>query len=179
MPTTKTITVYAWNELSEKAKDNARYKYFSNDYFWKDEYLDTLKKALDFFNASYDSVSWENISHDLTFHHDSEVLELKGARLFAYINNNYANIPNKDRSFLLDQNCYFTGYCGDEDFLDPLRAFMSRPSSDITYKDLIESCVESLLKAMRADYEYQISDEGLSETCEANEYQFDAQGRIV
>lgn len=103
--------------------------------------------------------------------HD-DIDELADIRLYKYLINNYADILAKD--------CPFTGVCYDEDFLDPLRQFLKKPTVNqgYTYQDLIDDCAASLLSALHNEGEYIYSDEGIKDMCLANEYEFTEDGSI-
>ncbi len=76
---------------------------------------------------------------------------------------------------ILDTCCVFTGYCMDDALTDNIYAFMDKPDAR-TFRDLLEDCFSQWIKACNADIEWQNSDEYISETIEANDYEFDEDG---
>jgi hypothetical protein len=140
--------------------------------------------------------------------HTDEINELTGVRLRTFILNNFYHvlferkkyvmkttsykkdgfgntIPDKSEKrriskiFFKETCCPFTGYCGDEDFLDPIREFILDPCKYTTLPDLIESCIEEVLESMENDYDNQMSDEYLTEYAEVNGYQFTENGKRI
>lgn len=174
------LQVFQIKELSKEAQERAHENYLSdkNEYFWMDEYLDSLKKGIEHFGFSLDnySIDWEcpartyiKISGP-----SEEVEELSGVRLFKYLQNNHMKTfckYSKKYVSVLAGDCPFTGYCGDEDFLSPVRGFMRKPNGT-TFKELVLECSDSLFSAASKDCEYQNSFEYFIEHAEANEYEF-------
>ena len=74
-------------------------------------------------------------------------------------------------------NCPLTGYCMDNEILDPIYKFLNKPEPHTNFKDLMEECFDSWIKACNADIEYQNSDETIKETIEANDYEFTREGK--
>jgi hypothetical protein len=68
--------------------------------------------------------------------------------------------------------------CYDETLLDPMREFIDKPDA-LTWQELADDCVRSLIDALHADGEYQYTDEALRESCEANAYEFYENGSIA
>ena len=64
---------------------------------------------------------------------------------------------------LSSEDCPLTGMCWDIDLIQGVRIGNTKIVLDSLHKDT----------------EYQYSDEGLTEMCEANEYEFDEEGKIV
>lgn len=70
---------------------------------------------------------------------------------------------------MMGEECALTGYCGDEAFLDPLRAFMERPRAGVGFDDLMRECCDSWAAGYCADIEWQGSDECAREELESEE----------
>lgn len=182
------INLYSFNELSEKAKKAAIENYLNSEHelFWCEENLRSIKEGLNFYGFSLDNrynIDFSSASNSyapIKSGHNDDIENLQGVRLYKYLNNNYSiywcKYHKKYRN-LLDGNCPFTGYCMDEDFLQPIKDFMKTPTN-INFVELMEECVYSCLKAIQNDYEYQNSDEYIIEHFEANNYQFLESGEI-
>jgi len=182
---TKTFDVFKFQELSDEAKEKALNDYVnSGDAFpFAQEYIDTLKKALPFYGFSLDDYSVDassaarshvSISYASSNGWHDEEDTLRYVRLWKFLKASYGEYYATHRKKylpVLAGDCPFTGICYDENFLDPIRSFMERPT-DITFKELMEDCVNSLLFAMQEDYEYQVSEDGFNEHCEGNDYEF-------
>ena len=113
-------------------------------------------------------------------HSHEEIENFSGARLFKYLQN-YMTLRSKYENKiinLLDGNCPFTGYCADEDFLDPIKEFMKSPKN-ITFRELMEECVHEGLKAIENDYEYQNSREYFEEETLSNNVEFTEEGEQI
>jgi len=175
------VSVYQFSELSESAKEKAisDFRVF-DEYSWSQEVLQSVEDGLEHFGASLSdySIDWNNIncsSWKISF---PEQGELSGVRLWKYLQNNhltYWNKYQKKTDELLSGNCPFTGVCFDEDFLDNIRKFIKRPDSS-TFEDLLEESVWNCFNAGCKDYEYQQSDEAITEMIEANDYEFTEDG---
>lgn len=128
-------------------------------------------------------INWESwdiywgINYSVTC--DDDIANLSGARLVAYLVNNYLGQKNKYKHSLLDGECFFTGFCGDEDLIDPIREFMLKPTEKTSFADLLSACLESWLVAVRRDYESQQEDEYIAEYLTANEYEYLENGNEI
>lgn len=92
------------------------------------------------------------------------------------------NCPNKGKwsnsyysGLFLETSCVLTGYCMDDDILDPIYKFLDKPSNQ-TFRDLLENCFDEWIKACNRDIDWQNSDEYISETISANDYEFEEDG---
>jgi hypothetical protein len=178
MPRTGTVTVYKYEELSDRAKEKARdwYQSCGDCFSWGEESLDSLKAFAEYFNLKIRDYSlggsdnrYNHVKWDLNF--DDHWLEIKNVRLWKYMNNQMV-LPG------LEGDCPFTGYGMDENLLDPIREFMKRPESntDVTWKDLIGRCIDKFVEAYRDEVDYAYSDEAVAESIECNEYEFTESG---
>jgi hypothetical protein len=202
MRTIKT-NVYAFNELAEDAKEKAIEKFRDNDteFAWSNEWMDSIKKGLEAFDAELSDWSIDCLCIGRSSYRIScdEGLEITGQRLRTYLlNNYYSNFftckpygqyeKRENGKYRYDRYsniqytetcCPFTGFCGDEDFMDVFRGFIKSPDNDRTLADLLKEAVEKTLYALQYDCEHQTSDEGITETIEANEYEFTADGAEI
>lgn len=180
------INLYSYNELSDEAKEKALENYQNDPYtgtYWMDENIDSILKALDFFECAVKDYSITYYNSNLSyvdFTRDEDILELSYIRLWKYIQNNYSTYRNQytkkiDNTFA--GNCPFTGISMDEGFLDPIREFLRKPT-DITFEELIEDCIHSCLVQIEREYEYQMSEEYFIDHCECNDYEFTADGEM-
>lgn len=79
------------------------------------------------------------------------------------------------KSLDLSGNCPFTGMCYDETILDAFRDC----NGDESLRDVLRDVEYRVLKDLHSEGEYIYSDEGLRELCEANEYEFEENGKLV
>lgn len=95
------------------------------------------------------------------------------------------NCPNKGKwsnsyysAITLENSCVLTGYCMDDEILNPIYEFLNKPIENISFRDLLENCFDSWVTACNSDYEYQNSDEYISETLADNDCDFEKDGSI-
>lgn len=191
---TVSISIFTFAELSEKAKQKALENYVYNDeYHWSHECLQSLKKGLDFFDCTLKSYSIDWLGYyDISIKEwDCKKTEnLSGNRLRTFILNSYGHalmqpkvyksksgLKRKSKVMFEETSCPFTGVCFDEDFLNVIRKFVAKPD-DRTFIELIEDAANAVIKSGQKDAEYQFSEEGYSDFCEANEIMFTEDGRI-
>jgi len=180
---TKTINVYEFDELSDQAKEYAisNYKDGNDEYFWMDEWSASLKEFAREFGIKHDyAVSPYSYSYctmkENNFTQEQE--ELTEIRLRTFILNNFYHILYERKPYgkyekrenskwkydryskiqYIETCCPFTGYCGDDDIIHPMREFIKNPYN-ITLKELIEDCLEAWKAGIVGDMEYQDSDE--------------------
>ena len=144
-------------------------------YSWESENVESLNSFCDCFDLSRPDfeISLSSHSYATAKIEDENIANLRGVRLWVYINNNILNYHPD----VLKGNCPFTGYCFDEILLDPIRAFIKKPF-DISYQDLIDECLNAWVKEYINDWTASKTDEYIREFCEANEYQFRLSGEV-
>ena len=77
-----------------------------------------------------------------------------------------------------DNSCVLTGVCYDDDILSPIYEFLNKPSDRIDFETLLNDCIYSLCASVNAEIEYQSSEEAITETIEANDYDFTEDGKL-
>lgn len=199
---TEIRSVYTFEELNENAKQKVKERIFRNGYFWQDEAwesLKALKKLFPGIKITQAEFSPHAFAYYQTGQIDDEILNLSGARLYAWVQNNlheylYQRKPQgkytkneitgkwaykrRSRIIYTETDCPFTGYCMDADILEPIRQFLKNPEKNTTLEDIISNCVNAWEKSAAADCEWQESDEYLKEHCEANGYEFTEEGDV-
>jgi hypothetical protein len=182
------IQLYKFDELKEDAQQEAIDNFINREreYFWMEDAINSLKKGLNFYGFemgnrySIDYSSANCSDADIRSGYNNEEEELQGVRLWKYLKNNFDTYYckySKKNEKTLGGNCPFTGYCVDENFLDPIREFIKEPK-DITFFELMEECTHEVLKAMENDYDYQNSEEYAREELTENDYDFTQNGEI-
>lgn len=182
-------TVYSFSELSDSAKQRAMDKFYSNGWepAWGDENISSLKEFYKLFDSLVES-GYRNWS-DVHFIGNADVLNLSGIRAMKYIWNNYGNKLFKGKYYYRngkqrysnvqkEASCVLTGYCMDDDVLQPIYDFLKKPDRR-TIKDLLQECVESWRIASERDDEYQQSEEYFAEEANANGWEFTEYGEMV
>lgn len=173
---TEEVKVLKYEELDDRAKEKARSWYTADNdcYGWHRENMQSLEGFAEAFNVKildYNLGGSDNRNQHVKFELqiDDNVDAMGGVRLWKWFNNQFA-MPD------LSGQCPFTGYCFDETLLDPIRKFMQRPSAGMTYKELIQDCVDEFCTEYANDVDYTYSDEAVAENIIANEYEFTEDG---
>ena len=174
----KETKVYEYNELSEEAKETALDEWIDSisEFVWMDEYLDSIQAGLKAFDCTLDdyNIDWLDTNRTSIKISAWDLEEDKEERdIETVLNEDY-----KDVIFSKD-GCPFTGFCGDENFLDPIRAFLKNPDKETTMKELMDDCVYSVLTAARKDAEYQMTEEYFIDHADANNFEFTEDGKMV
>ncbi|GCD12620.1 hypothetical protein [Clostridium tagluense] len=197
--------VYAYNELSARAKEKALQDFCNDeDYIGADN-----EKSLDKFSEIFPviNLSWEYgdrnfINFDLDCEYE-EIEKLTGVRLSKYLWNNYKTDLFQGKFFSLwskteksktnpkvgelkirhsktikDNCCVMTGYYVDEALLTPIYEFMNKPNDNITFKGLIAKCLNSWVKCCNEDYNFHYSEESFQENCDSNNWEFLISGKM-
>lgn len=194
----ETITIYKFNELSEKAQ---RYAWEHGPDF-SDSHDNEYRATLDAFEKVFDiKVYFDNVGNCIynpSFHYvkagaAAEAPENRPIRLATYIWNNYAAAIQKGKyystrgryvdgkytykyrysniTFEMD-NCPLTGVCMDYDILQPVIDCLHYKRFYNSINDLFNDCLGAFFRAWGAEIEYCQSFEYFTEMCDANDYEF-------
>lgn len=193
----KTIEVYSFDELSDAAKDNVRYWLNDGDNFGAECVIDDAKcmaalMGIEISNIYYSGFSSQGdgacfegsysykqgaakaikseAPQDAVLHRIAEGLQAIQRKHFYKL---HASIKHSGH--------YYHEYC------TQISVYKNNDYSDDdapanvaeTVSDLLRDFMRWIYKQLEADYEYQLSDETVSENCAANEYQFDVNGNII
>lgn len=169
------VTIYKFNELTEKAKDQAIYDFKAHHgYVSEDEAIASIQALakhfggtleryeVDFFNSMPCSPPKFEMPDDM------EENEIK-SRLDNLGEYNPETLKGTGE-------CKLTGYCIDEDAIDGFRKAYHEGERDL--KKLMEAAYDSWLEACQADCESYYEYENFGETCDANGYEFLASGKM-
>lgn len=155
---TETIEIFKFNELNDKAKERARDWYRNGlDFAWSDESLDSIKAFCEHFGARL--TGWSVGAYSpYSFDVDAPASLFRGLKL------RDVNRDAMPTGYCLDCALWFT-------FYDTFKATGCASKA-------FEAALDQAFKDWRADMEWQLSDECVDETIEANEYEFTEDGRI-
>ncbi len=186
-------TVYQFKELPEDVQEKIVSTWRDHDeYFWGDENenaLDAFKKTFPVTIGQWEYGYRNYINH--TENVEPEISALRGIRLYKYIVNNFGNDLHTNKVYYgknhkkrvsrisYYDDCPLTGYCIDEDILEPIKNFLKNPDNQTSLNDILSDCLESWLIACKNDYESWLSEEVIIEDIEANKYEFTIDGKIV
>lgn len=201
------INLYSFDELSDKAKENAMNKYYDNKdfyYIWDDAHK-TVKEFCEKTIVRTSINSWLEPNFN---HIEDDIINLKGVRLMKYFINNfdflykpkYLKSYNEHKEHRMIQNkiaintkskysfatsniqketsCNLTGVCYDDDLLDPIYKFIQNPKDNKNFEDIICECFYSLKNSIENEIEANQTIESFAELCEANDYYFTEQGEM-
>ena len=173
---TATIKLFGIDELPENIREKIVIHWRDgDDFYWLDEWEETLKAFFQYFSGVFNSHDWSWCSYrggNISFEVCENLQGMKGARLFRYLGNNYSEILEKW------DYCPLTGYGGDCDIMQPIADFMKRPSENIDLRDLVQDCFRSWCNGLEADYDHWQSEESILEDIRANEITFTEQGEV-
>lgn len=185
-----TLQVYSLSELNEKAREKALSHFIDIEYPF---HSDNVKSVEAFCNAFPCEVRGFEYGYgyfvNKQFTDDENIANLSGARLLAYLHNNYFNILHKAKKyakngkkrksniFFEETDCPFTGYYMDHALLNNIREFIKKPTNE-TFKDLLYDSLDNWIKACNTDYEYYYSEEYIADFIELNEYEFLESGEL-
>ena len=191
--------VYTFDELTDEAKENAienfrNYTFEHGGLCWQTENANAVKVIAEKMGWKYDYSSWDGVDYCVEYSvDDGDVAELSGARAMAYIENNYIDVAKKPKMYWLHNvlygdgrknwtrkskvnftidDCPFTGYCMDCCFSEAWREWKSKFNKHSTVQDFADMVASHLSKDWTEDNRYQVSDEGILEVIEANDYEF-------
>ena len=163
---TRTYTLSRITELSEKAKEKAYNQWLCNGYFYGCNY-----------------------SYDYRSRQEDCIDSLSGWRLVAYLMNNHWNDlytrkyfwngrKGRESRIFVDTCCPLTGYCIDNDILDPIYRFLKSPTENVTFDNLMDEFLDSFFRACRDDMESTQTLEYFTEESNANGWEYLSDGKL-
>ena len=192
---TEQISIYKFNELSEDQKQSVfeNWRNTRCEYDWQSEWMDSINGfaestgitikdySLGPYSHSYVTWSWND--------YDLNPESMDGLRLRTWLINNWLPLWEKGKYLgwkagphyskcQTEISCPFTGVCSDHDLIDPVIAFIKSPD-DSSLTDVINACMDSFVSGYNTDMEHQDSDEYITDTIEANEYEFYSDGTLA
>ena len=161
----KEFKVFAYSELSEKAKDYAftEWQVLQNEFSWSSEYRETLKEFSDLFGIKV--YNWNVNTWNYDFDFDTQIEEIPNTEKSKTRVNRY--LINKFTDLDID-NCPLTGFCADYAILDTLKKVRSYEEIYNSYDDFIQDCLASFFSEWSKDMEYQESRECFEENYSCN-----------
>lgn len=192
----KTIAIYEFSELSENVKQKV-VENFDTELIHTDHIYYDTQETFKQFN--------ENIAYKLKYMENEDIT---GLRLHKWIlnnlyddlfkpkfissikkiikhkrlKNNYYKNGNVSSFYYsainVNNSCVLTGVCYDEDILKPIYEFLKDPY-DITFRELINDCIDSLEKSIQNEIDYNYTDEAKAEYLSINEYYFTVDGKMI
>ncbi len=188
---TKTIKIYKFEELSKEAKNKAIEDQMSNesylDYEWFDYLHEGFIEELNTIGVNCKEFYWDLYRNERFKAKDIEVTDnqklLKSAGLTKWlIINELRNEKTEIYSIGLSENGEAEveidfeneDNLSDEEYVDREKE-VEELNEKIT--DFMEEKFEEFLGRLQKDYDYLMSDEGIKEDLEANDYEFSIDGK--
>ena len=176
------VKVFTFDELNDDAKERAREWYRRGQEpggNWASEWRQTAEEAAKFLPFEITDWSVGDYRQFVKIRvKNNDVADMSGVRLWKWLK---AGSVNGSQWFNLGvdpfASCPFTGYCGDDFILDPIRVFLVRPDISTTGRELFQACADSWVDAWAKDMEWCDSNECIDENILANGYEFDENGR--
>jgi len=175
---TEETKIYKFEELSEEAKDRALEDWcaflFDSGFAWADEYFDSIKEGIKAFDCDLKdwSIDWLDENRSSVKVSAWETGEDEEERdLEAILTDDY-----KEKIFS-EGGCPFTGFCGDEDFLDPIRDFLKKPDKETTMEELMRDCAYSVRVQAKISAKEQMTEEYFIDHAEVNNFEFTEDGK--
>lgn len=169
-----TRTIYRFHELSETAKECAKIDEQSRgEWFRLDEFLDSLNKLAEHFGGCVtgyeidcsNSCSPSTASFEMP-DMDREEIARRLEELGSYN-------PETLRG---NGDCRLTGVCTDEDAIDGFRKAFHNGTEDL--EALMRAAFRTWIDALHDEYQADYEDENFGEFCEANDFEFYADGSL-
>ena len=187
---THTIKIFKFNELSESAQAKAIQEYKNKNYeiTWTDELLQSFTKVYKTANIKLLDYA---LSPDFTSYVEIDlykydpVYNFTGSRALAWLENNFLSklrvtrneyLKNRKSNFGYGyrvgkiKDCPLTGYCADDDFIACL--IDSINSGDCLGDSFTHRLVEKYCELLQNEYEWQNSNEYITEHFECNDCEF-------
>ena len=168
------IKVYRFSELTEKAKETAKYDYMAIfGYSWNDEAIDSLKALAEKFRARLTDyqIDWFGCSYSSA---EFDAPEMEREEIYEILE----TLGSYDKKTLQGNgDCKLTGFCMDEAAIDGFRRAFFAGETDLGA--LLQAGFDSWLKDCQSDAESQYEDENFGENCDANGYEFDKEGKRI
>ena len=173
---TKTINTYSYSELTGRAKDKAReWLSLGGPDYWENANEDANSIGLKITESNVDRNrhakghfihSPEECAQKITEEHGDTCETFKTASAYLLAVKALGDRPENG----------YTCPAGDYDYAKSEAWESARTSLD---DDFLKDVLEDYSMLIQRDYEYSYSEECCSENAEANDYQFDENGRIV
>ena len=151
---------YEYNELSDKAKEQANHWYACNvQYHWLDDHIEGVKRFLELFGITLTEWSIDYCQYS----YETDIDECK-----------FQSIDKKRVEKLLSG--FVLCYCADETILASFKEAHKKHGS---VKLAIEYALEKSFDELQSDYVNHYEDESIEDFYTSNEYLFDEKGHIL
>lgn len=166
------VKVYPFAELSDAAKEKAISDAREMGFSWANEAMDSLRGLVKHFGGKLVdyNIQWDGCGSYTTF--DMPKFSQTEIRRRLRALGSYNRRTGKGNG-----DCVLTGYCADENAIDGFRIAFRQGVRDLPA--LMQAAFKTWMVAVVADYAYEYSVEGFTETAEANEWEFYENGSFA
>lgn len=194
------LSVYKIDELKKdipQAYREAYDKWYGSSEYPYDSEFERVRKFLgvvfsvnitewdiDHKSARYDCELW------------ADLLDRKGAKLYGYLMHHHFNdlfrgkyysTSKKDGSdyisrhskIMFTHDCVITGCYIDDEILKPIYDFLEKPDPNTSFRLLIQYVVDAWINTYRRDVDDYFTEETFEGQCEANDWEFFADGSML
>lgn len=154
------VKLFTYAELSDAAKERAYMDWVhrgGDEWTWGDEWREALKGFADLTHIQLRD--WEVDSYGYWF--SAEYPDIEHGNVIEY----------------QPKDCPFSGTTFDEDFLQPLRDWVSK-KTDADYLDVLKACLDMGFRNARSDIEWHSGKECFEERCDCNDVEFTEDGKV-
>ena len=184
------IDVYSFNELSDNAKEKAK-NGFQYDDFWHNERMQSYRTAKEIYNLFSDIdmcgfrlYKW--VANNVLYRFVATkkyCIDNVTKRKNSYYQQNrkiYGNEKVRFSNINNEIDFCLTGYCDDYSFFEPLIDFCKYPDKHTSSNDLFNTDLDSIFERISEnEYNNFYTDDVFCEMCDANEYTFDVNGKMI
>lgn len=152
--------VFTYDELSEQAKERAYMDWVhqgGDEWHWVDEWREALKGFADLTNIRLRDYELDSYGY--------------------WFSAEYPDIEHGNVIEYQPKDCPFSGTTFDEDFLHPLREWVSK-KTDADYLDVLKDCLDTGFRNAQSDIEWHSGKECFIERCEFDGYEFTEDGMV-
>ena len=194
--------LYKFEELSEQSKkividrERDKIQQWGVD-AWESEHRDVLKKFEEIFDIEVRHWEVNDYSHNYRFSFDHDFYEMdasevKGKYLLRFLNSIYYDVrkgkyfscgdrwengkfhySSRYSKILWEEgNCPLTGFCYDNEILQPIWDWHKKPNWNLSLKDLVDECLENFFSQWEKEMLYCASDDYcIQELTESSAYE--------
>lgn len=188
------LNIYNIKELKEEfpeAYKTAYDKWYCGAMFPFDNEYENIRKNLEAifgiyiteWNMDFKTARYNCILED-------EELDFAGTKLYGRLMNRYfhhlfhgkyygKNGVHRHSNVIFEHCCVLTGYWADEEVLKPIYDFLEKPDSLTTFRLLVQYVVDAWINTYRKDSDDYFTEESFEGQCEANEWEFFDDGRMI
>lgn len=196
------LNIYTIEELKEEfpeAYKEAYNQWYAGVQYPYDSEFERVRKFIEnTFNICI--VNWDIDHKSARYKYNSnletQVLDRKGAKAYSYLmyhhfndlfRGKYYSTSKRDGSdyisrhskIMFTHDCVITGCYIDDEILKPIYDFLEKPDPNTSFRLLIQYVVDAWINTYRRDVDDYFTEETFEGECEANDWEFFDDGRMI